>query len=125
MPESFDVKEKTGAQYTTTMKDADGTAIPKANISTIKLTLYNRGDDSIINSRDGQDVKDTNNVSIHNTSGLLTWSIQAADNPIVSSDIEVNSKETHIALFEIAYTGGGTPGKHEVYLLCKNLGKVS
>ena len=125
MPESFDVKEKTGAQYTTTMKDADGTAIPLANISTIVLTLYNYGDSSIINTRTVQDVKNANNVTIHATSGLLTWAIQADDNPIVSSDIAVNSKETHIALFEIAYTGGGTPGKHEVYLLVKNLGKVS
>ena len=72
MPESFDVLEKTGAKYTTTLKDADGTAIPKANISTIKLTLYNYSDDSIIHLRDGQDVKDTNDVTIHSTSGVLT-----------------------------------------------------
>jgi hypothetical protein len=125
MPESFDVKEKTGAQYTTTMKDADGTAIPLANISTIKLTLYNYADGSAINSRTTQDVKGANNVTIHDTSGLLTWAIQANDNPIVSSDIPVGDKETHIALFEIAYTGNGAPGKHEVYLLVKYLGKVS
>ena len=128
MPESFDVKEKTGAQYTTTMKDADGTAIPLANISTITLTLYNRGDGSIINSRGtpaAQDVKNANNVTIHATSGLLTWAIQADDNPIVSSAVPVNDRETHIALFEIAYTGAGTPGKREVYLRVKNLGKVS
>jgi hypothetical protein len=117
--------EKTGAKYTTTLKDADGTAIPLANISTIVLTLYNYSDGSAINSRTDQDVKNTNNVTIHNTSGLLTWLIQAADNPIVSSAVPVNDKETHIALFEIAYTGAGTPGKREVCLRVKNLGKVS
>jgi len=70
-------KEGTGAIYTATLEDSDETAIPLANISAITLTLYNVADDSIINSREDQDVKNTNQVTIHSTSGLLTWAMQA------------------------------------------------
>lgn len=122
---SFKVKEKTGAKYTATLKDADGTVIPLTNLTLITLTLYNYDDGAIINSRSGHDVKNTNNVTIHATSGLLTWLIQGADNPIVSSSLSVGIREKHIALFEYDYVGDGTPGKQEVELLVKNLGKVS
>jgi hypothetical protein len=124
MPQLFDVKEGTGAKYTATLKDADGTVIPLANLTSITLTLYNYADSSIINSRDDQDVKNANNVTFHATSGLLTWLIQAGDNPIVNTNIAIGSKEQHVALFEFVYAGNGTPGKHEVDILVENLGQV-
>lgn len=119
---SFNVKENTGAVYTATLKDADGTVVPLANLTTITLTLYNVATGAIINSREDQDVKNTNNVTFHSTSGLLTWSIQAADNVMVNSALQ---DEKHIALFEFVYSGTGTPGKHEVILMVRNLGQVT
>ena len=120
----FSVKERTGAVYTATLKDSDDVAIPLANLTTIVLTLYNVDDDSIINSRDVQDVKNANNVTIHATSGLLTWAMQADDNAIVSTSVAIGSREQHKALFEFTYVGNGSPGKHEVDIYVLNLGMV-
>ena len=114
-------KEGTGAIYTATLKDADSVVIPSANISTITLTLYNVADGEIINSREDQDVKNTNNVVINATSGLLTWTMQAADNPISDTSLDW---EHHRALFEFTFSGTGTPGKHESQIMTCNLNKV-
>lgn len=118
------VKEGTGAVYTATLKDSAEVPIPKANITTIKLTLYNVSDGSIINSRDDQNVKDLNNVTIHATSGLLTWTMQAADNPIVGTAIAVGRTEEHRGLFEYAGNFLASPGKHDAVFKVENLGKV-
>ncbi|MCP4200655.1 MAG: hypothetical protein GY769_01815 [bacterium] len=119
------IKQMTGAKYEATIRDADGVAIPLAQLTTIALTLYNVADNSIINSRDAQDVKNTNNVTIHATSGLLTWLIQEADNPIVDPvAFPIGESEPHVALFEFTYAGDGTPGKHEIVLMVRNLGQV-
>ncbi len=115
------VKEGTGAIYTATLEDSAGTAIPLANLTTIVLTLYNVADDEIINSRDDQDVKNTNQVTINATSGLLTWTMQAADNPISDTALDW---EHHRVLFEFTFSGTGTPGKHESQIMTCNLNKV-
>jgi len=116
------VKEGTGAIYTATLEDSAGTAIPLANLTTITLTLYDVVSGDIINSREDQDVKSTNNVTINATSGLLTWTMQAADNPISDTTLDW---EHHRALFEFTFSGTGTPGKHEAEIMCENLTKVS
>ena len=121
----FELKEGAGAKYTATIIDSDGTAIPLTAITTIALTLYNRDDESIIKSRNNQDVKNKNDVTIHATSGLLTWLLTAADNPIIDGVRHPKgTREPHIALFEFSYTGEGSPGKHEITLMVKNLGLV-
>ena len=118
-------KEKTGAVYTATLEDSDGTAIPLANITAITLPLYDVSDGSIINEREDQNVKNTNNVTIAATSGLLTWNMQADDNPIVDTTLAVGDREHHKALFEFTYDGNGSPGKHVANISVLNLGKVS
>lgn len=115
------VKEGTGAIYTATLEDSAGTAIPLANLTTITLTLYNVPDGEIINSRDDQNVLNQNNVVIHSTSGLLTWTMQAADNVISDTSLDW---EHHRALFEFTFSGTGTPGKSEAEIMCENLTKV-
>ena len=119
-------KENTGAVYTATLEDSSGTAIPLANITTMVLTLYDVASGDIINSRDDQDVKNTNNVTINATSGLLTWAMQADDNPIVddAGTSEVGDRENHKALFEYTGTFTGSPGKHVALISVLNLGKV-
>ena len=114
-------KEGTGAIYTATLEDSTETAIPSANISAITLTFYDVASGDIINSRDDQDVKNANNVTIHSTSGLLTWTMQAADNVIVDDDL---AWEHHRALFEFVFSGTGSPGKHISQLMVRNLSKV-
>jgi hypothetical protein len=118
-------KEGTGAVYTATLEDADGTAIPLANLTTITLTLYDVTSGDIINSREDQDVKNTNNVTVNATSGLLTWAMQAADNPIVNEATDVGEREEHKALFEFTFSGTGSPGTHVAKISVLNLGKVT
>lgn len=120
----FRTKERTGAVYTATIKDSDATVIPLANLTTITLTLYDLDSGTIINSRNGQDVKNTSNVTIHASSGLLTWTMQALDNAIISTTLAVDKEEKHRAMFEYVFTGNGTPGKHVFEILVMNLDKV-
>lgn len=119
------MKEGTGAKYTATLQDADDVVIPLGNLTTITLTLYDFATGTIINSREDVDVKNANDVTIHATSGLLTWLIQEEDNLIVTpANYPEGSEEKHIALFEFVYVGDGTPGKHEAILMVENLKKV-
>jgi len=116
----FTVNEATTFIYTSTLNDELGAPIILTNLTTLLLTLYNLSDLSIINTRDGQDIKNLNNVTYHATSGLITWSGQVLDTPIVGSA----GVETHIALFEWTYAAGVKVGKHETTFRVNNLAKV-
>ena len=76
----------------------------------------------IINSREGQNVLNTNNVTV-DEDGLLTWNIQGDDNQIVSTTLAAGEYETHIALFEWVWSSG--QGKEQIELMVEQLDKVS
>lgn len=95
--------ENTTGEYTTTLKDASGTVIPTANIDSLTLTLKNKATGQIINSREAQSVLNTNNVTVHATSGLLTWDIQAADTVLVKGSRVNPDRQEHIALFHLVF----------------------
>lgn len=122
LPREFDLLEQATGVYTATITGNDGvTPIPLASLLTLALTLYvlkSDGTQAIVNSRDAQNVLNLNNVTVHATSGLLTWSIQAADTTL----IEAIPFERHIALFE--WTTASVAGKHELILVVKNLNQV-
>jgi hypothetical protein len=59
----------------------DGTAVPLADISTAVLTVED-STGAVINGRAAQNVKNANNVTIHATSGLVTWAMQVADSTV-------------------------------------------
>lgn len=113
--------ERTSAQYTATLQDALGVAIPLAVIVSAVLTLEDVATSTIINSRNAQNVLNANNVTIHATSGLLTWSIQPEDNPIVTSSEEY---ELHRAVFSVVYSGTQRT-VHEVYVLVRNMSRTT
>lgn len=95
-----------------TIQDADDNALPLAGLSTIVLTLYLKGHSStIINSRDNQDVKNMNDVTIHATNGLLTWNLQETDTAYQGNS---GIFETHVALFEWTVTTDSRKFKKEV-----------
>lgn len=123
-PRAFDINEKETGAYTATIVGNDGvTPIPLASLLTLTLTLYaiiQDGTASIINARNAQNVLNANNVTVHATSGLLTWSIQSADTALVESTLQF---ERHIALFQ--WTTVNVVGKHEAILDVKNLFQVS
>lgn len=118
---TFSVVERTNATYSATMKDADDIAVPLSAITAATITLKDVETGTVINSRDAQNVLNTNNVTIHATSGLLTWNIQAADQFIVTAGVE---HELHRAVFDIAYSGGKRL-VHEVYLVVENIAGIT
>jgi len=121
MGSSFHLTERQTASYTATIKDFTGAALAVANISTAQLTLALR-DGTIINSRDAQDVKNTNNVTIHATSGLLTWSIQPGDTQMID---EYAVTERHVATFDIVRATTGERIIHQIVLNIRNLKAIT
>ena len=118
------VEEKITARYKVILSDEAGAAIPLSDMTTITLTLYDDYTGTIINSRNAQNVKNTNNVT-YTEAGLLTWTLQPNDNIIVSSDVRTNSYEKHIALFEFTWDSGAKAGKHELEFQVRQLNKVT
>lgn len=123
MAKLFTVNEKCTAKYTATIKDEDGSAIPAASLTSLTLTLYDLSDPdrAIINSRDGQNVLNANNVTV-DSSGVVTWTMQAADNTIQNDD---RYAERHKALFVFTWDSGNKSGIHEVEFDVRNVEKRS
>ena len=116
--------EKTLAKYTATIKDEAGAAIATADITTLTLTLYDVETGTIINSRNAQNVHNTNNVTV-SSKGVLAWTIQALDNAIVGTRRRAGQYEKHVALFEYTWSSGSKASKHDVILEIRQLDKVT
>lgn len=117
----FNHDELTTPQHQLTLLDEDGIAIADGVLDTLTLTFYNRADQAIINSRDGQNVLDLNQVSVVN--GVVTWLMLTADTPIIDDTL---THEYHIALWEWTYSPAAVTlsGKHETRLRTRNLVRV-
>ena len=122
------VNERSSALYTATLNDEKGDPVTVSALATLTVTLYDKATGDIINSRNGQDALNANDVTLHATSGALTWKMKAADNPInTPATIEAGDYERHIALFEWTYDMSGSgvgDGKHEVIIDVLSLTKV-
>lgn len=119
LPLTYEVLEETTPKYTATILDDAGNALPIASLTTITLTLYViKADGTIayVNSRNAQNVKNANNVTI-DSAGLLTWSLAVADTTLVE-DLPF---ERHIALWEYTW-GSSRAGKHQVIVNVQRLG---
>jgi hypothetical protein len=116
----FRVKQNTTFKYTVTFKDEDSAAIAESAIDSITMTHYDRDTGEIINSRDAQDVHDTNNCTYGTTDGLFTWTALRADTPIVN---EKCSEEIHVVLLEVNY-GTTKYAFHEFEIIVTNTRKV-
>ena len=117
----FHVREKTTRRYTAALKDETGAAIGGGALSSLKLTLYNRADGAIINSRNQQNVLNVNGVTV-DASGILTWTMEPADNPIIDAAL---SYEEHIALFELGWSSETKKNNHEVIIRVENVNKIT
>ena len=115
----FTVQEKETSRYTATVKDEAGVAQGSSARDTLTLTPYDKETGTIINSRNAQNVLNANGVTV-DSSGNLVWTMDPADNTIVTA---TNEQELHVALFEWTYSTT-KKGKHEVILLVQNLVKV-
>lgn len=121
------VNEKSSFRIRFTVTDDDAVAVPLADLLSATLTLYDieESDQSIspsqlriINSRDEQDVLNTNNVTIDPTSGLVTWAMQPDDNIIVTSRKQI---ERHKAEFHFVFMAGSF--WYPIEIEVKNMGR--
>lgn len=100
------VRELSTAVITGTIQDDNGTALPVASIDMCLMTLYENTGNTVINNRLLQNVKGANNVTI-DSSGVLTYTMQPADNIIVNS-VNVGETETHTAHFVWCWSNTAT-----------------
>lgn len=86
--------------FSGTLLDEDGDAIPLANINSLTLTLRDTMTGSAINSRSAQNVLNSNNVTVNNTTGAVNWSIQVGDTTPAST---LTTYREHVAEFTCTY----------------------
>lgn len=106
----YDVHQDTSGKYTAKLVDESSVAIDSTVLESMTLTLYDSATEDIINSRDGQDVLNTNNATL-DCEGNLVWSWTTADMPRLH---ETKPSEIHTALFTLVWNGGLNKMYHEV-----------
>lgn len=100
---------ETTPPFTGTLVTETGAAVPLADISAFTLTLKVQDgpeDGDAVNSRTLQNILNANNVTVHATSGLVTWVIQTADLAIADATLEYYDKELHVTTFRWTLTNG-------------------
>lgn len=120
------VNEHSSGSYTCYLVDQDGLAVGAVNVTLARLTLYDYTSDQILNSRNDQDVRNLNGVTIADvveggvTRTKITWSMQPADNAVV--DQTRTGVEKHIALFSFSWLGGHL--HHEAVIYVQPLARI-
>jgi hypothetical protein len=85
------------------------------------VTLKDVATGTVINSRNAQNVKNANGVTI-SALGALVWAMAPADNLIVGTQLI----EEHMALFVFTWGGGGVKAcRHPVSIKVLNLAEVT
>lgn len=114
--------ERTTLVIEATLLDESGDPITAAQVDSIEMTLVETVSGSIVNSRQKQDVLNTNDCTLHATSGLFTWAVRPEDTAIVDV-AAVGEIERHLATFTV--TWATTETQHWEYLLkIRNLHSV-
>lgn len=117
------INEGTTAIYTASLIDETGAAIPLENLDSLTLTLCNKNDFSIINSRNAQDILNNNDVVV-SADGVITWEMQPEDNIISSTKIGYGHTETHIIFFEWEWDNNTKKGNYETRIDVKKMVKI-
>jgi len=94
--------ESRNVQYEFDLVDEDDLPVTQAAIEALTLTLYDKLTLAIINTRQDQNVLNTNDVTI-DSNGHVVWSVQALDNPLLDRTRE---QEQHIAEWRWEYDAG-------------------
>jgi len=116
-------EKSSGPVMTMTLVDELAAPVPLSAVGTATLTIYARDEPTqpIINSVDHVNIKNTGRGTMHATSGLLTVSLETADNSIQNS---ANDLEWHRFLIEITYNSTKAL-KYEIEAPVRNLQKVT
>lgn len=110
------VTERSSARYTTVLLDEDGLPVILSVLTSLQLWLQDVSTEEFINAREAQNVLNTNNVTYHATSGLLTWLVQPADNVILGE----GATETHHATFHAKWSAGAKGKTWQVVIKVTN-----
>ena len=95
------VKDGSSSKVTATMHDYDGTAIVKAALLTLTMTLKD-GSGNVVNLRDEVDIKDANGGFVA-TNGTLTLYLDEDDNTRVD---DTKAAERRILLLRYTWNDG-------------------
>lgn len=90
------------------LRDELGAVVPLASLTALTITLTDIDTGQIINTRNAQNALNTNNVTV-DSGGNLAWTLQPADNVIITATTEL---ERHRVKFEWAWSLGTKAGKH-------------
>lgn len=115
---TFEIPAGVTGDFTATIYDEDGLAIPGSSIDTITLKLTDTAG-TVINSRAGT-TDPAANVTI-SEAGVMLWEIQEEDSAIQAATIQLNQKETHEAFFEWTYDTGAKTGRFRLLLECEQI----
>ena len=115
MKKIFPAKQGVPSILTIDLVDATGTPVTAANVSAATLTLWNedQGPTAYINSRNATlTVKGANGGAF--TDGRFTWSVAAADVPIIDQARGIGDTELHGFRLDVTHSQSGL-GISEVY----------
>jgi len=99
----YTTNQDTSAIFEADLVDAEGDPVAAASLSTLTLTLFDVGTDTIINARNLQNVLNTNNVTI-DANGHLTFRAGVLDNPFLGSAPALH--ELHHAVLAATWPSG-------------------
>lgn len=119
--EMYKITEGSTQIYTVTLVDESGDPIPLAQISSIQLTYKNDLKDTVINTREDQNVLNANDCTYHATDGTFTWNLQVADTTAVNADLRF---DTNLAVITWTWNGGLSQQRHAFYIQTENLGRT-
>lgn len=114
-------REQTTPIFSARLRDQNGDAISVDDLTTLTLTYYNKASGARINSRDGQDILNDNDVTV-DSEGVVTWNMQVDDTPILD---DVRFEEDHIALFRWTWSSGTMAGSAEITIKIQNIEGVT
>jgi len=114
------VNEGETSLYTATIKDENGAVIPGSSLDSLTLTLYTLEAQTIINSRDSQNILGANGGAVDG-SGVLTMELNELDNAIINNTLDIEWREM---LFKWTYATATRTGRHVKSYAVRNLSKV-
>lgn len=120
---SIDCDEQTTFDVDVLLLDENGDPVPLSAVSAITMTLIEVESGEIVNDREQQDVKNTNDCTYTAETGEFVWSVQTEDTAIVGIT-KPGSREKHEATFTATW-GDGKQIHWVVLLQVMNLRSIS
>lgn len=116
-----EMRERQSHVVTFTLKDETDAPVAKAVIGSFILDFRDMHTRAVINGREHQDVLDANQVTVHDTSGLVTWEMLPEDTPFGGSDDsgrQIRQLEAH---FYVVWDGGEKETGHIIEFRVRNI----